>query len=263
MKCPMRILLVLLLLAPSFVLAQSRFDGTWEMRMETIELSGPPEEYLLKDGMYHCLTCAPRVDIKADGTDEKVTGHPYFDTLSVQVVDANSVRFVSKKDGKSTFTATETVSPDGKTMIEEFSETPTLQRVTGHANFIRVSSGPAGSHPLSGSWRMQTIRNVSSSGPTTTYQSTKDGLKGSAGGRSFDAKFDGKDYPLIGDPAHSTVSLRRVNEDTIEQTDKQGGRVIRVSRMTVSKDGKSMKVEVHSKERGEDSTMIYTAQKQP
>jgi hypothetical protein len=233
------------------------------MKMDTIELSGPPEEYLVKEGTYHCFTCAPKVDIKADGKDQKVTGHPYFDTLSVQVVDANSVQFVSKKDGKPTFTATETVSPDGNTMIEEFSEAPALQRVTGHASFTRVSRGPADSHPLSGSWRMRTIRNVSSSGPTTTYQSTKDGLKGSAGNTSFDAKFDRKDYPLIGDPGHGTVSLRRVDEDTIEQTDKQDGRVVRMTRMTVSKDGKSMKVEVHSKERGEDSTMMYTAQKQP
>ena len=110
---------------------------------------------------------------------------------------------------------------------------------------------------------MRTIRNVSSSGPTTTYQSTKDGLKGWAGNTSFDAKFDSKDYPLIGDPAHGSVSLRRVDEGTIEQTDKQDGKVIRVTRMTVSTDGKSMKVEVNSKERGEDSTMMYTAQKQP
>ena len=259
----MKILLVLTLSASSFVFAQSRFDGTWEMKMDTIELSGPPEEYLLKDGMYHCLTCVPKVDIEADGTDRKVTGHAYFDTLSVRILDANSVEFVNKKDGKPMFAATETVSADGKTMIEEFSETPSLQPVTGHATFTRVNNGPDGSHRLSGSWQMRTIRNIASTGPTTTYQTTKAGLKESAGTTSFDAKFDGNDYPLIGDPAHGTVSLRRINEDTIEQTDKQDGKVVRVTRMTVSTDGTSMKVEVTSKERAGDSTMIYTARKQP
>lgn len=259
----MKPLIILLLLAPSVALAQNRFDGAWEMKMDTIELSGPPEEYLLKDGMYHCLTCVPKVDVKADGTDQRVAGHAYFDTLSVRVVDANSVEFLSKKNSKPTFRATETVSPDGKTMVEELSETPVTQRVTGHATFVRVSSGPAGSHALSGSWQMRTIRNASSTGPTTTYHSTKDGLKGSAGATSFDAKFDGKDYPLIGDPAHGTVSLRRIDENTIEETDKQDGKVIRVTRMTVSKDGKSMQVESIGKQRSGDTTMTYTAERQP
>jgi len=258
----MKSLLILLLLGPPSLFAQSRFDGTWEMKMETIQLSGPPEEYLLQDGMYHCLTCVPKVDVKADGSDQKVAGHPYFDTIAVRIVDANSVEFLNKKDGKPTFMATETVARDGKTMVEEFSETPTEQKVTGHATFVRISSGPAGSHALSGSWEMRTIRNLGSVGPTTTYQSTKDGLRESVGSASFDAKFDGKDYPIIGDPAHGTVSLKRIDENTIEQTDKQVGKVIRVTRMTVSPDGKSMQVESTSTQRGKESTMTYTAEKQ-
>lgn len=255
-------ILFTLLFAPSFLFAQSRFDGTWEMKMETIQLSGPPEEYLLQGGMYHCLTCVPKVDVKANGADQKVTGHPYFDTISVRILDASSVEFLNKKDAKPTFMATETVSPDGKTMVEEFSEPPTSQKVTGHATFIRVSSGPPGSHALSGSWEMRTIRNVGSVGPTTIYQSTKDGLKESTGSTSFDAKFDGRDYPVIGDPAKGTVSLKRIDENTIEETDKQDGKVIRVTRMTVSRDGKSMKVESTSTQRGKESTMTYTAEKQ-
>jgi hypothetical protein len=258
----MKALLALGLLGPSFLLAQSRFDGTWRMNMETIQLSGPAEEYLLKDGVYHCFTCAPRVDVKADGTDQKVSGHPYFDTLSVRIVDVSSIEFHHKKDGKPTFTATETVSADNNTMVEEFSEDPASQRVTGHATFTRVSSGPPGSHVLSGSWEMRTIRNVGS-GPTTTYQSTKDGLKESAGNTSFDAKFDGKDYPVVGDPGHGTVSLNQIDENTIEETDKQGGKVVRVTRMTVSKDGKSMQVKSVSRLRERESTMTYTAEKQP
>lgn len=258
----MKTVLAAALLTPSFLFGQSRFDGTWRMNTETIQLSGPPEEYLLKDGMYHCFTCGPRVDVRADGTDQKVSGHSYFDTLSVRVVDVNSVEFRHKKDGKPTFMATETVSADGKTMVEEFSEDPTVQRITGHAIFTRVSAGPAGSHALSGSWEMRTIRNIGS-GPTTTYQSTKDGLKESAGDTRFDAKFDGKDYPVLGDPAQTTVSLKRIDENTIEQTDKQGEKVIRVTRMTVSKDGKSMQVESTSRQRGGESIMTYTAEKQP
>jgi hypothetical protein len=252
--------LALLLFVPSVLFAQSRFDGTWEMKMDTIQFSNTPEEYLLDEGVYHCLTCVPKVDVKADGTDQKVDGHAYFDTYAVRVVDANSVEFTSKKAGKTTFVAVEIVSPDGNTMTEEFTNTIEAQTVTGKAMFTRASKGPIGAHALSGSWIMRTVRNDSSSGPTSTYQATKDGLTWSdSNSQSYDAKFDGKDYAVQGDPSHTMVSLRWIDEDTIEQTEKQDGKVIRVTRMTVANDGKSMKVETTA-QRG--TTMTYTAEKQ-
>jgi len=59
--------------------------------------------------------------------------------------------------------------------------------------------------------------------------------------------------------------LKRVNSDTIEQTEKQDGEVFRIIRMTVSKDGKSMNVvdtdKQTDKQRG--GTMTYTAEKRP
>ncbi len=54
----MKNLLVLFLFAPSILFAQSRFDGTWEMKMETLQFSDSPGEYLLERGVYHCFTYA-------------------------------------------------------------------------------------------------------------------------------------------------------------------------------------------------------------
>jgi hypothetical protein len=107
---------------------------------------------------------------------------------------------------------------------------------------------------------MRTIRNISERGPTTTYQSLENGLKVPEGGAKFEAKFDGKDYPVEGKP-QDTVSLRMIDKRTIEETDKQGGRVVRTTRMTVSRDGKSMKVHASDKIRGGE--MSYTAEKWP
>jgi hypothetical protein len=42
--------LALLLFLTSTVLAQSRFDGTWEMKMDTLQFSGPVEDYVLEKG---------------------------------------------------------------------------------------------------------------------------------------------------------------------------------------------------------------------
>ena len=249
----------LLLVVSPALFAQSRFDGTWEMKMDTIQLWGPPEEYLLQNGMYHCLTCAPRVDVAMDGKDQPVTGHPNFDTIAIRVVHANSVEFIQKRAGKPNFTCTETASSDGKTMVEEFSEMPTSERVTGHATFTRVASGPPGSHALSGSWQMRTIRNVSSTGPLSAYQVIENGMRISGGGPPHEAKFDGKDY-AVGALGH-TVSLKLVDENTIERTDKQDGKVVGITRMVVSQDGKSMRVESSDKLRG--GGMSYTAEKRP
>jgi hypothetical protein len=256
----MRTLFALLLLAPSFLFAQSRFDGTWQMKMDTLEFSGTPEEYLLEKGMYHCLTCAPRVDVKADGTNQRVTGH-YFDTIAVRVINHGSVEFIQKKGGKTTFAVIETVSADGQTMTEAFTNTMGAETVTGKAGFTRVSKAPPGSHALSGKWQMQTVRNSTRAGTLTTYKSIAGGLTISDGSQSYDVKFDGRDYPASWDAAHATVSLKVIDDRTIEETDKQDGKVAVVTLMTVSKDGKSMRVESVDKLR--DSTMTYTAEKQP
>jgi len=104
---------------------------------------------------------------------------------------------------------------------------------------------------LSGAWRTEKINSVSSNGLTINYQGTADGLKMSdPNGNSYDAKFDGKDYPIQGDPGHTMVSLKRIGNDTIEETDKRGGKIVGVYRMTVSKDGKSIKAENNDKQRG-------------
>jgi len=243
----------------SALFAQSRFDGTWEMKMDTLQFSGPPEEYLIAHGMYQCLSCVPKVEVKADGTDYKIAGHEaYYDTIEVKIVDAKTVNFAFKKGGKAASTTIETVSADGQKMSEKFSNTMEAENVIGTAGFTRVSAGPPGAHALSGQWRMDTVRNSTTAGTLTSFESFPDGLRISTGSQSCVAKFDGNDYP-IGKSGHATIALRLVDEYTMEETDKRDGKTMTVARMTVSKDGKSMRVESTDKQRG--GKMIYTAEK--
>ena len=255
----MRTHLALALFLTSSLFAQSRFDGTWEMKMDTLQFSGPPEDYLFDKGIYHCESCVPRVDVKTDGTVHKVTGHPY-DTLAVRILDDRSIKFTMKKDGKTTFQCVETVSPDDRTMTEEFTNTMEAETVTGKAGFTRTGKGPPGSHALSGQWRTDTIKNATRAGTMTTYESTAGGMKISDGSQSYEAKLDGRDYPVNGD-AHSTVSLNLISEYTLEEAEKHDGKITTVGRKTISKDGKSMRVEIVDRQRG--GTMTYTAEKLP
>jgi hypothetical protein len=107
---------------------------------------------------------------------------------------------------------------------------------------------------------MRTVRNVSSTGPLSTYRVIENGMRMSEGDAAVEAKFDGRDYPVAGEPKH-TVSLNLPDENTIERTDKQDGKVTSTTRMTVSKDGKSIRVEFLNQQRG--SGMNYTAEKRP
>lgn len=253
-------LAVLLLLTACPLLAQTRFDGTWLMKMDTLQFSGAPEEYLVDKGMYHCVSCVPPVNIKADGSDQAVAGHEfYYDTISAQILQNKSVQFTFKKSGKLVARSTETVSSDGRTMLEEFTNTPGPGAVTGKAGFVRVGKAPPGSHPLSGKWQMRTIHNATQAGTLTTYRSISGGMNVVNGRQSYDVKFDGKDYP-VGD-SQATVSLKLIDDSTMEEIDKADGRILTVIHMNVSKDGQTMKVESVDKQRG--GTMTYTAEKLP
>jgi len=256
-----KLLLCLTLLASGVLFAQTPFDGTWMTKLDTAKLPTKPDKYIVNQNMYECLTCVPKVSVKADGNDQKVTGHPYFDTLSVKVVDASSIEIIQKKDGKVMYTDTETVSSDGKSLTDKFSDTTGTQPVTGEMTSTRVGAGPSGSHAVSGSWRTSKINSVSSNGLTLTFQGTENGLKMSdQNGYSYDAKFDGKDYPLNGDPGHTMISLKRVGDATIEETDKRDGKVVGINRMTVSKDGKSIQVDYTDKLHGTSTS--FTMEKQ-
>jgi hypothetical protein len=256
-----KILLGMVLLASATLFAQSPFDGTWMTKLDTAKLPTKPDKYSLSNNKYECLTCVPKVAVKADGTDQKVTGHPYYDTVAVKVVNASSVEIIEKKDGKVMYTDTETISADGNMLNDKFTDNTGTQPVTGEATSKRVSPAPAGSHALSGAWRAEKIDNVSNNGLTVTYQGTADGLKMSdPNGNSYDAKFDGKQYPINGDPGHTMVSLKRIGDDTIEETDKRDGKIVGVYRMTVSSDGKTIKAEYNDKLRG--TTTAFTMEKQ-
>jgi hypothetical protein len=56
----------------------------------------------------------------------------------------------------------------------------------------------------------------------------------------FSAKPDGMDYPVTGGPGGSdTVSLKRIDANTIETVSKKGGQVVTTVRSVVSPDGKT------------------------
>ena len=107
---------------------------------------------------------------------------------------------------------------------------------------------------------MDSVKNDTRAGTLQIFQMTTKGMKISDGSTSYEASLDGKDNPQSGDP-QSPISLKLIDEYTLEQTDKTDGKVSGVSRWTISKDGKSIKVEISSTKRAQ--TMTFTAVRLP
>jgi hypothetical protein len=59
---------------------------------------------------------------------------------------------------------------------------------------------------------------------------------------SWSGKFDGKDYPVSGDPNSDARSYRKVNERTLTTTNKKNGKVTVTGQIVFSADGKSRTV---------------------
>jgi len=241
--------------------AQSAFDGTWKFNKDTAKFPTKPDEYLLKDGMYHCKTCAPPVDVKADGQDQNVTGHPYYETASIKVVDDHSIEETYKKGGKVVSTSKSTVSPDGNTLNFEFSDSSASSGdpVTGKGQATRVGKAPAGAHAISGSWRMAKMDTISDNAMSVTYKVSGDSLTMSnPTGQGYTAKLDGTDSPYHGDPGTTSVSVKKVGANSIEETDKRDGKVIAVAQITVSADGKTLTVKWQDKLHGTNGEVSAT-----
>ena len=263
MKKSLLFALLLFLAIPAISQAQDALDGTWKVDLSKAQMPKKPDVYVLQDGMYHCKTCVPAVDIKADGQDQAVSGNPYYDTKAVKVVDDRTIEETNKKNGKTVTTSKMTVSADGKTAAFEFDDSSATdsQPVTGKGEMIRVAKGPAGSHAISGSWRTTKIDSVSDNGTTFTYKVDGDTLNMSTPtGQSYSAKLDGTDSPFKGDPGTTSVSIKRLGKNAVEETDKRDGKVISVSRNTVVADGKTMNIAWSDKLHGTSGSVVAVKQ---
>lgn len=257
----MKILLSIALLAPAVAIAAGPFDGTWKTQPDSVKFSSKPDVLRLNQGTYTCSSCTPPFSVKADGMDQKVTGRSYSDAIAVKVVDDRTVQLTTKLAGKETSSTSIAVSADGNTLTQNYKDMTGTQAATGGVVSKRIAAGAPGSHAISGTWKAEKISEMSDVTATTTYKMTADGLQMNWNGQSYDAKFDGKKYLTANDPGKTWVSLKRISDNTVEETDIRNGKVEDIYRMTVSADGKTMTVVDKDVRRG--TTSEYKMLKQP
>jgi hypothetical protein len=124
-----------------------------------------------------------------------------------------------------------------------------------------VAKGLTRSHAISGSWCASKMDTVSDDGLMFTDKVEGDSLSMSnKTGQSYTAKLDGTEAPYKGDPGTTSVSVKKVDKNTIEETDKRDGKVTSVVRFTVSADGQTMTIAVDDKLHGTKSEIIAVKQ---
>jgi hypothetical protein len=250
--------LILTILLPAPALASTGFDGTWKTNMESFKTTGKPYILLLAGGEYTCSFCNPPYTVKADGADHRVTGQAYFDSVQVTVTGPRSADIVLKQASKEIVRFSDTVSADGTTLTSKVTNHQGAKTETDEFTAKRVAAAPAGSHPLSGSWQEE--QHSRGEQRAVQYRMTTGGFQMRWNGQSYDARFDGKEYPVAGDPGKTTVSLKKVDDSTIEETDHRQGQVVNEIRLVLAKDSNT--IAITDKNIALGQTITYTLERQ-
>ncbi|HKW65197.1 MAG TPA: hypothetical protein VJN89_21770 [Candidatus Acidoferrum sp.] len=108
---------------------------------------------------------------------------------------------------------------------------------------------------LIGTWKLDDAKSDFIPGApknsTVTYEAAGDKLKividgtdnqGKPIHNEWTGKFDGKDYPVMGDPSSDARSLEIVDNHTVAFTAKKGNKITTMGRIVVAADGKTRKV---------------------
>jgi hypothetical protein len=205
------------------VSGSSVFDGTWRPDPQRPGPDLPPEDLLLSDGVYACTGCEPPYRIPADGRDHPVAGSARFDTVAITVLDDATVRRVLRKGGEVVVDAITVIDAAGNSKTETQSIADRPPRPFRFAiSSQRTGPRPAGGHALSGRWRIDQMDLVDHQ-EDTRYRIVDGVLSMADGfGRSFDARLDGTPAPYWGDARYTSVSVRSIDETTIEERDLDG-----------------------------------------
>jgi len=108
-----------------------------------------------------------------------------------------------------------------------------------------------------GTWKLNEAKSklpaMAPKNNTVVYEAAGDNVKVTVDGtdgqgkpthNEWTGKFDGKDYPLVGDPGSDARSYKKIDDRTTELTNKKAGKVTLTGRIVVSADGKSRTVTV-------------------
>jgi hypothetical protein len=219
----------------SVLVADDPFIGKWKLNLAKSKLTGQVIEIQEVPGNSYKFTEDEHSDIIfADGLD-----HPthFGETMAITQKKSDSWAITYKQGDRVLMNTLWKVSPDGQTLTYTATGTrPNGQRFHNQM-MAKRTSGKSG---LVGAWETTSVALSSpreifiepydSGGHSITFPGRKQTIR---------MKFDGKEYPETGPTVveGSTSSGRRLDDRTIETTEKVKGKLIEVAKATISEDG--------------------------
>jgi hypothetical protein len=126
------------------------------------------------------------------------------------------------------------------------------------ACFLLAAAASFAADPMMGTWKLNEAKSKFPPGiggkVTVVYEAAGNQVKVTADGTSLDGtpvhnewtgNFDGKDYPVTGDPSSDARSYKRIDDHTVDFTIKKDGNVTFTGRCVISADGKSHTATYH------------------
>lgn len=247
--------LVVCLATGALCTAQDPFVGEWKfnpakgqlidvMKVEslggnkiTLDFGGGPEK------------------IVADGTDQPSI---YGTVLSVKVAAPDNWIVVRKKDGRKLLTGLWKLSQDGNTLNDNYTEYgENGSPATVDYLYKRTAAGQG----FAGTWEATMPMNPAFVMQVRPYEGS--GLAFVRSEKDIrNLKLDGKDYPDTDDRAAegSTSSSRRVNESTLEVTERVKDKITKTERIELSADHKTLTRTVHPAGQRDPNIFVYERQ---
>lgn len=254
-KRAFQLILIVCLAAGTLWAADSPFEGKWKLnpsRSQLIDqmkvIAAGPNKYTLN------FTGDNTETVVADGTDQPGL---FGSTASITVLAPDTWKMVRKSGGRTTISAIWKLSKDGNTLTDDF----TGYRADGStSNLLYVYKRTAGTSGFPGTWESVSeqvnsvleiqIGSFQGDGLSFIYPSQK---------MTTNMMFDGKDYSTAGPdiPAGVSMSGHRLNERSLEITQKVGGKVFTTQQVEVSPDLKTLTMTIHVPGRSKPDIQVF------
>lgn len=253
-----RVVLVCGLMAAALWAANDPFVGEWKLNPSKSKLTDVMKVARVGGNKYAFdLGGGSPETIVVDGTDQPgIEGT----TLSVTSAAPDSWKVVRKKNGRVLVTGNWELSKDGKTLKDDFTFTGPDGKSSNVKYLYQRTAGTSG---FAGTWE-GTSETVDAVFVLKVEPYEEDGLSflNSLDKSARNMKFDGKDYPKVGPNVSpgSVSSGRRVNEHSLELTDKAEGKIVDTRQIELSSDLKTLTMTVHVPDRRQPDTLVFERQ---
>jgi hypothetical protein len=230
--------------------ADNHFLGKWKVNPSKSKLNDEMKVEVAGANRYAITFGPDQVDtVVADGSDQPALSGT---TLSITVKGPNSWKVIRKMKGRTLLTADWTLSEDGKTLNDAFTQylpdgtTLFSQPLPNGSTLVLpyVYERSAGDSGFLGTWDSESAK-IRAGIELSIQPDEGEGLsfKRSDEGTAKIIKLDGNDYPDP-DANGGEYSGRRVNERRLEITEKSKGKISGSRQIELSQDLKTLTVTV-------------------